>query len=473
MSWPRGFQSVVFFYLSCAPCVEARYRKKRKEESERGRAAREALAVEMPGMYRHPSPASTNPHWQTEIDAGPVLVARGRKKPKTNGTTASGKELKRGRGVTQSSNDSGLPSSVDLSLVGGSKDGRIDNKLHFQQFQRDDEQGPLSVLSMEGLASNSTLGGYSSGSQITRPPRALMADDSSYTPHRNPQINDLHPATVTRIASREEAKWLMAPPPTADFMEGKDRTSRSRSDSGGSRLSGRSAVPLSREMSHRIMERRRKNGDVLLVPTLSRETSQASNSPRGQNHDRDDVEERDFALDDSPRSRPRRPSHLGQNQISEASAASEATMIRRPDLAPEPVRTQRVASKPQLSTIASDSILHSDEYERTPKENIRHSDEALPERDRTARRSAVLMKDESLRVLQDLAPASPIFKSHYVSTQDLGRDPIRRMRQPSDQVSEGGALDVFDKWYNADFSSPDWIHEHTKREVKHRWSMDI
>ena len=451
--------------------MEARYKKKRKQEALRGRAARDALAVEMPGMYRHPSPASTNPHWQTEIDAGPVLVSRGKKKPKTNGTATSSKELKRGRGVTQSSNDSGLPSSVDLSLNGGSRNGRVDSKLHFQQFQRDDEQGLLSVSSLEGLASSSTLGAYSSRSQITRPPRALMADEPSYTPRRNPQINDLHPATTTRISSREEAKWLMAPPPTADFMEGKDRTSRSRSDSGGSRLSGRSAVPLSREMSHRIMERRRKNGDAPLVPTLSREsTSQASNSPKGQNHDRDDVEERDFALDDSPRTKPRRLSHLAQNQISEESAESAATVIRRADLAPEPIRTQRVASKPQLSTIASDSLLHSDEYKHVPKENMRHSDESLPERDRTTRRSAVLMKDDSLRVLRELAPASPIFKSHFVSAQDFAP---KRTRQPSDQVSDGGASDVLDSWYTADFSSPDWIHEHTKREVKHRWSMDI
>jgi hypothetical protein len=290
-----------------------------------------------------------------------------------------------------------------------------------------------------------------------------MVDEVDYVHHRNPQINDLHPATVTKIASKGEAKWLMAPPPTADFMEGKDRTSRSRSDSGGSsRLSGRSAVPLSREMSQRILERRLRSADDPLVSTLSREsTSQGSGSPTGQNHDRDNIEEKDFALDDSLSSWPRRL---------KGSEASAETVIRNPDLAPEPYHPRRLASKPQLSTIASSTALCSDVQEETPKENIHHSDESLPERDRLARRSPVTMKDDSLKVLQDLTPNSGIFRSHVVSSQHLTRDATRRERQQSDQASES---DMLESWYTMDFSSPDWIHEHTKREVKHRWSMDI
>lgn len=414
-------------------------------------------------MYRHPSPASTNPHWQTEIETGPHLVSRSRKKP-TNTNRDENSSKARKRGVTQSSNDSGLPSSVDLSSIGGSRDGRVDSKLHFQQFQRDDEQGPLSASPLERMSSN-TSDGFSSRSNITRPAKALMVDEVDYLRHRNPQINDLHPATVTKIASKEEAKWLMAPPPTADFMEGKDRSSRSRSDSGGSsRLSGRSPVPLSREMSQRILERRMKSGDAPLVPTLSREsTSQGSDSPKGQIHDRDNIDEKDFALDDSPSKRPRGP---------KGSEASTKTVIRNPYLAPEPFQPRRLASKPQLSTIASSTALCSEAQNEVPKENIRHSDESLPERDRLARRSPVTMKNDSLKVLQDLAPNSAIFRSHVVSSQHLPGDVVRRERQESDQASEG-ASDLLESWYTMDFSSPDWIHEHTKREVKHRWSMDI
>ena len=469
MSWPRGIQSAIFWYASCAPCVEARYEKQRKRDAIRGREMREQLAVEIPNMYRHPSPAATNPHWQTEIDSGPHLTTRGRKYANRDRTRDISKEIKRERAVTQSSDASEIPSSVDLSLSARSGDGRIDSKLYFQQFQRDNEQGPLNAPSSERLPFRSASG-MSSRSNITRPTRALMADDPNYVHHRAPQVNDMHPATITKIASKAEAKWLLAPQPTADFMEGRDRSSRSRSDSGGSsRLSGRVAISLSKELSQRMVERRLKDGDSSLVPTLSRGTSSlAPNSPKSQHHDRDNVEEKDFALDDSPKSRPRRPSLLGQSWLPDQSEDSTDTVIRKPDLVVDP--PSRLASRPQLSTIDSSGYISSGPAELVPKENIRHSDEFLPERDRISRR-APLTNDETLKAFQELAPHSKIFKSHIVSEQDLTRDSKLHQRRDSDQAS--GGAEMVDSFYTMDFSSPDWIHEHTKREVKHRWSMDI
>lgn len=475
MAIHRGIQSVIFFYVSCAPCVATRDRKKRKQDAVRGRADREALAAEMPGMYRHPSPSSTNPYWQSEIAAGPVLVSRGKKKTATNAAVGSHRNLK--TSMTQRSNESNPPSSVDLSLNGGSRDGRTDSKIHFQQFQREDEEAPLGLSSMEGLASSSTLDGSLSGSRITRPQRAhiIMTDaEKSHANHRNPQINDLHPATVTNISSREEARWLMQPPPSADFMSGKDCTGRSRSDSGGSsRMSARSGVPLSREVAQRMMERRLKGEDPPLTPTMSREnTSLASTDPKGQNHDRSMTNELDFALEDSPSNRLRRRSSPVRIQVSDNSNSSQSavTVIRSSDFAPETVRARRVASKPQLSTIASDSLLPADTYNTQRKENksSRHSDDSLPDRDRTARRSPLLAKDDSLKVLQDLAPHSRLFNTQVISSQDVAK----RSRHPSHDT-DGGA-EMYDSWYTPDFALPEWVHEHTKREgIRERWSMDI
>lgn len=420
-------------------------------------------------MYRHPSPASTNPYWQTEIDSGPHLEVRGRKYANANRTYDGIRERELRRGVAQSSNASGLPSSVDLSMSGGSRDGRVDSKLHFQQFQRDDEQGPLSASTMDRSSLRSASDGMSSRSNIARPPKALMADDPHYVHHRNPQINDMHPATITKISSKEEAKWLLAPPPTADFMAGRNLASRTRSDSNGSsRLSSRTTTSLSREMSQKMMERKLKNGDVPLIPTLSRDTSgQAPSSPKGQTHDRDNVEEKDFALDDSPRSRPRRLSHLGQPRLPDWSEESTETLIRQPDLAPNSIPPQRQVSRPKLSPIVS-----SEGSESTLKENIHHTEDSQHEQDRADRRSQATVEDGSIKALQNLAPNSRIFKSQIVSSQDLAREPKSRRRRDSDQASEG-AQEVIDSWTTMDFSSPDWIHEHTKREVKHRWSMDI
>jgi hypothetical protein len=33
--------------------------------------------------------------------------------------------------------------------------------------------------------------------------------------------------------------------------------------------------------------------------------------------------------------------------------------------------------------------------------------------------------------------------------------------------------ELFDSWYTPEFELPKWIAEHTKREVRERWSMDL
>lgn len=356
MAIHRGIQSAIFYYLSCAPCSEARYRKKRKKEAERGRADREALYVEMPNVYRHPSPSGTNPHWATEIAAGPTLAHRGRKKNGNSGKdgdSVSRKGLK--SSMTQRSNDSAAPSSVELGL-GSGMDGRNDSKMQFQRYQREDEDswGSKTSLPMERL--------YSQGSSgITRPPSAHVRDPESYRMARNPAVNDLHPAVVTRVASKEEAKWMMQPPPTADVMSGKERASRSRSDSGGSsRLSARSGVPLSREVSQRIMAQKLKNGETLPSPTLSRaSTALSETTSKGQRHDRLTTDEIDFAhLMESPRKAKRKPSPI-RIEVSEDSSNSAVTVLRDPSQAPDRPHPKRLASRPQLSTIKSDSIVAS------------------------------------------------------------------------------------------------------------------
>lgn len=498
MAIHRGIQSAIFYYLSCAPCAEARYRKKRKKEAEHGRAEREALYVEMPNVYRHPSPSSTNPHWATEIAAGPALVQRGRKKNGNSGKdgdTTSRRALK--SSMTQRSNDSAAPSSVNLGL---GVDGRNDSKMQFQRYQREDEElwGSKTSLPMERLRS-----GASSG--ITRPPSARVRDAGSYRTARTPAVNDLHPAVVTKIESREEASWMMQPPPTADVMSGKERASRSRSDSGGSsRLSARSGVPLSREMSQRIMAQKIKSGEVLPSPTLSRaSTALSENAPKGQRHDRFATDEIDFAhVAETPRRTKRIPSPI-RIQVLDDSHDSAVTVVRDTSQAPTRPQPKRAASRPQLSTIKSDSIIASSTDEGAydtstapaPESDASlfrqsYSDntaDATPARDRISRRSALMLKDDSLETLRALAPGSALLAKHVVSSDGIRRDvglkgqnfpPPRTVRLPSTDSSEeatlAGSPELYDSWTSADFTLPEWVHEHTKREVpRQRWSMDI
>lgn len=289
---------------------------------------------------------------------------------------------------------------------------------------------------------------------------------------------------------------MMQPPPTADVMSGKERASRSRSDSGGSRLSTRSGVPLSREVSQRIVAQKLKNGEVLPSPTLSRaSTALSDTTSRGNRHDRSTTDEIDFAhLMDSPRKTKRKPSPI-RIEVSEDSNDSAVTVLRDPSRAPGRPQPKPAASRPQFSTIKSDSLVPSSGDDEafytpasTPKENSlprfrqSHSDVSTDKRDRISRRTPVLLQDDSLHAL---APASALFAPHALSTEDLRNHsreqtfpPPRRVRLPSTDSSEeatlAGSPDLYDSWESADFALPEWVHEHTKREVvAHRWSMDI
>lgn len=501
MALHRGIQSAVFYYLSCAPCADARYRKKRKKEAEHGRAEREALYVEMPNVYRHPSPSGTNPHWATEIEAGPTLAQRGKKKNGGSGKeggSASRKALK--SSMTQRSNDSAVPSTASVDIAEG-MDGRNDSKMQFRRWQREDEElwDSKTSLPIQRLRS-----GASSG--ITRPPSAHVRDPESYRRARTPAVNDLHPAVVTKVASREEAQWMMQPPPTADVMSGKERASRSRSDSGGSsRLSAKSGIPLSREVSQRLLAQKLKTGEVLPSPTLSRaSTALSENAPKGQRHDRLTTDEIDFAHNaESPHKMKRMPSPI-RIQVSEDSNNSATTVLRDSSQAPARPQANRAASRPQLSTINSDSIVTSSMGEdhdfQTPSSTPKDSGIALFRqsysdntsnsvecRDRISRRTLFLPQDDSFKALRHLAPESAIFTKHFISSEDLRRDagargqkfpPPRKVRLPStdsgEEVTLAGSPELYDSWTSSDFALPDWVHEHTKREVpRQRWSMDI
>ena len=157
--------------------------------------------------------------------------------------------------MTQLSNVSEGPSSLDLVSSAASRDGRNDSKFDFKQYQREDERLWGSV-STERL----TLNSADQSGTITKPVKAKVRGgdhEMSYAKYRNPQLNELHPATVTKISSREEARWMFQGPPNVEHMTGKDRASRSRSDSGNSsRQSTKSPVlsstaSVSRGSSHR------------------------------------------------------------------------------------------------------------------------------------------------------------------------------------------------------------------------------
>ncbi|KAK4560524.1 hypothetical protein LTR86_005721 [Recurvomyces mirabilis] len=483
MALHRGIQSAIFYYLSCAPCSDARYRKKRKQEAQRDRADRELLEAQMPDLYRHPSPSSTNPYWQAEIALGPQPVSRNGKNRKTpTGESQRGMGNGNGNGngngvvrtsASQSCDASMVASSVDVARNWSSPEYRNESTSSFAQHQRDDE--PLWGVEEErerDLPYRNRLRGSSNPDEPARPAKARTRDPTIYEAPYNPTINDQHPATVTKVKSQDEIAWMLQPPPVADVMSGK-RPPPSRSGTTSSRRSARSAG-ISRQGSNRVEE--------LRLPTGSSLHSKASlNSnilpAQGQRHDRDTrIEERDFAALPEPRGR-RRPPPL---EIKNASEDSELTVLHRPSVVPEPIRIRRAASsRPQLTTIMSDNVTSAKASgtevftpAKIPKENSFPSSARQTEadassssddRDRFSRRADMISgPDTPIRLLrQDLGPKTPATLQTRIFASTPGAGPEGRLRIPAAAVEGGseeaderrltGGPELFDSWYTPDF----------------------
>lgn len=448
MAIHRGIQSALFYYLSCAPCADARYRKRRKREAALSRAERLALEEQESNEYRHPGePSSTNPHWQSEIELGPTYVRRKGKKKANTGDSQRG--LQSGRFGSSASN---RPSDVDLS--GSIRSGeRVDSRWKFGRFQREDE-------SLWGSSSN--LDGSIYADSIRMPERVRTADSTSSTTYhlsRNPPINDMHPATVCKVERREDVMWMMQPPPVAEVMNGRETSARSRSDSGSSRLSP-AITNLSRQASMRLMEQRLRAGAVSPV-SMSRQNSTqtaSSSGANGQRHDR--ISEHDWAI--SHAREVRRPSPTAFSR--EDSDDSASTVVRKPEMAALRSQPQlrRASSRPQLSTIVSDRAVSSGSLHHTgsSSENSvptppRNTGEVPANFDCFSRRSTMAVGDKSL--LGGMTQGKKVIATRH--------------RHEDSEVNIKPEL--FDSWYTPEFELPKWVHEHTKREVKQRWSMDL
>ncbi|KAL8828618.1 MAG: hypothetical protein Q9170_006529 [Blastenia crenularia] len=277
MSWFwRGFQSAVFYYVSCAPCNELAYRRRRRKG-----AARSKVGNEMEeGLYPHPSPFSTNVYWREEMALGPgppqKKKNRDRERQQRARGLAASQEGQRDL-VTGSSADTGT-SSAD-TVTGSSS---LQGVTEFEQERRSGENWNRRRYQRE----DEFLWGVDNASEIS----------DNYCTARNPAVNDLHPPVVsTQPTHRSETRWMLQPPPSAKVMSGKERANRSRSGSGGSNGSSkRGEVALGRQIGERMMEEKRRKerttmtGSAVISRASSNETSSSlSMSIQGQRHDTD------------------------------------------------------------------------------------------------------------------------------------------------------------------------------------------
>ncbi|KAI9857432.1 MAG: hypothetical protein M1824_004840 [Vezdaea acicularis] len=290
-----AIQSVVYFVVSCSSCRQAIYRRKRKQEAVNAKRAKQQIEMDEPGLYRHPSPFATNPHWDEEIRMGP-------------GPPLKKKAAKNGKG------DRGRPHTTDGSTgpeITLNNEGRSmslsddDDNWNRRRYQREDED--LWGIHMNRPNHRDSMSGLS---------RVGSNSSDKYFTARNPPVNELHPPVVSKLpTNKNQMKWMLQPPPRAAVMEGKERANRSRS---GSARSSQRGGPRSQGGSVR-----------------SRRTTTSTSG--GQRHDRLTPSN----SIDTVRKRAKPPP---------ISISEDEFTPNSPDSSPSPTRT-----RPPLSTIASSS----------------------------------------------------------------------------------------------------------------------
>ena len=487
MSLLKGIQSAIFYYLSCAPCAQLAHKKRRRKQAELDRAERAMLEMELPGLYRHPSPFATNPYWEEEIALGPGPPPR-RTKKKAKDTAARNITSAGTQGTREStSNSDGETDAVDESTQGDRRHSFNPKHWNFRRYQREDEA--LWGQSFDRDSADSSSRGLS---RSGRSGPGYSRTDTMYIA-RNPPVNDLHPPVVSTPSSNlNETRWMLQPPPPAKIMSGKERANvnRSRSSTIGSRngsqlripqikapdtsdeTGGLDGVPMQKSLSRGASSinsitpsrtsssggRQRRRPEPISVHTGSPRSS--ATAVQGHLEKNEAVEVADFAK--GPQVTSQRSKRLSTIVSSESSAPRRST--------------SRKENEPSSSeeTIASSACTGSD----APK-----GDGQKP----------LIVSDSSLNILEELVSPSALLNSKFVkapavearislpptsSAEDMQ---LRRSGTGPDLSMEG-----FESWYadhGINFRYP-WENDaETKRkdskmmdlprDPRMRWSMDI
>ncbi|KAL1306958.1 hypothetical protein AAFC00_005595 [Neodothiora populina] len=465
MALHRGIQSAIFYYLSCAPCTGYSYRKKRRKEAIRDRAQKHQLEMEEPGLYRHPSPFATNPNWQTEIDLGPSpLPPRGKKTSQKKGRVNTG-------------NESNVTSSTSLPLAKGASN---DSNYTLRKHQREDEE-----LWRTSTSRTSPLG--ASVMDIGRPPTARTTrtdkTSTSYYSVQNAPINDLHPAIVTRIDNREDAMWMLQPPPSARVMSGREKpvTRVARSNSGSSKVSSRrpDSSPLSRQISHRIIDEKLRSRELLPAMDIDGERTprpvDSALSPDTPTTER-------LSSDSTITSRrKRRPPPISVSEDTQNSNRSCTDRHKTHSHSAEALDTNGQSDPHYSEDPAVRNTRHLTASSKPSRDNARQRRTVAVKPDETARSTtrptlgSKDRQDSSLNVLQELVPAS-MFNMRN-STKSPSFEAKIELPSPNSDETEllGSGKAAFENWFESrDIALfPEWVSERTKRDVSARWSVDF
>ncbi|KAI9845772.1 MAG: hypothetical protein M1838_001559 [Thelocarpon superellum] len=292
MSLGVALQSVLYYVVACSACHKSAHRRRRKREAVLAKAEKGELETEQPGLYRHPSPFSTNVYWREEQALGPGPPQR-RAGKNERGSQHQLLSVGPGSSVGSSGGCSPGPGKDSTELHPAAEDTLHGDNWNRRRYQREDEDlwghgvPPIPHRDRRGSNVGSSIGLVGIG----RPEKAATED---YYTARNPPVNELHPPIVsTHPTNRSETRWMLQPPPSAKIMEGKERATLSRSDSGASKKGPDPA--LSRQIGERLMEEKRLAARRSHLDEASRSRASSKGkrgnagtaTPDGQRHDRD------------------------------------------------------------------------------------------------------------------------------------------------------------------------------------------
>ncbi|KAL2257438.1 hypothetical protein VTK26DRAFT_170 [Humicola hyalothermophila] len=305
MSYLGAAQSALFYFVSCAPCIELHRQHRTRQKAKKERAVKARIVMEQPHLYRHPEPFHTNPYWNEEIQMGPSLP-KNRKGSDGLGKTLSQRRLtavsRDGRpsigtgssvvinmsetgsitsprpstsptlahGIASSPTVVGEPASPTLSKtvsISASSD------WNSKRYQREDEElwGYEASWSGHKLMGAIKQAGSSAGRYVESKlgfEKPVTEEDryNFYFAPRNPPVNDYHPPVVSsRPLHKDALRWMLQPPPPAKVMDGKVPVSRSASmaSAASSRrtTSMRDGGSLGRLVGEKTLEARIRNGE--------------------------------------------------------------------------------------------------------------------------------------------------------------------------------------------------------------------
>jgi hypothetical protein len=185
----RGVQSAVYYYVSCTPYNEWKYKRKRAREA---KETQPDVVYTQPGLVRQPVAFQTNEGWGEEMVLGPGPPPEFKKKEHTFV-----------RMMRNTPNPKPYP----------------------KRYEREDEI--LAGFTDKMMRMWNRFGGETSeheGPSLLRMKRASTMESDRYDYYRgeNPALNTLHPPVDSRLpATMNEAAWMIMAPPSAAVMAGK------------------------------------------------------------------------------------------------------------------------------------------------------------------------------------------------------------------------------------------------------------